>query len=312
MQDDVDQSGFDVVFARGYDRRQVDDYVSRVDVALGEADDRHAADAARLAAVRAASSPRCASGWRRPRRAPPDCPSRPPASGSGWTEMLRLAEQEAEAMRAAAQRRGAGPPAGRAASRCRAETAERTAGLEARERDVASAGEEADRLRRRPSRTPRSCAPRPPRTPPGARRGAAAGRAGWQAARPRPRSWPARSSEAEDRRAQAEEDVGPRARPRPRRGGGHDRRGPPSGARSSPASATPSPPSCSRCATRSPGAVGPLTGRPTPERARQPRITGGDGVTPGVSPGADAAPARPGCRRALDGAPRRAVVARRR
>ncbi|MGI8537471.1 MAG: DivIVA domain-containing protein, partial [Mycobacteriales bacterium] len=43
--------GFDVVRFGGYDRRQVDDYLDRVEVALTEADQRHADDRERLAAL---------------------------------------------------------------------------------------------------------------------------------------------------------------------------------------------------------------------------------------------------------------------
>src|SRR3954470_596458 len=50
LADDDQPSGFDVVL-RGYDRRQVDDYLDRVEAALNDADARHADDAGRLAAL---------------------------------------------------------------------------------------------------------------------------------------------------------------------------------------------------------------------------------------------------------------------
>src|SRR4051794_40739133 len=50
LSDDEQPSGFDVVL-RGYDRRQVDDYLDRVEAALNDADARHAEDAQRLTAL---------------------------------------------------------------------------------------------------------------------------------------------------------------------------------------------------------------------------------------------------------------------
>jgi DivIVA domain-containing protein len=50
LADSGEASGFDVVL-RGYDRRQVDDYLDRVEAALNDADARHAEDAQRLAAL---------------------------------------------------------------------------------------------------------------------------------------------------------------------------------------------------------------------------------------------------------------------
>src|SRR3954471_5752795 len=50
LTDDDQPSGFDVVL-RGYDRRQVDDYLDRVEAALNDADARHADDAGRIAAL---------------------------------------------------------------------------------------------------------------------------------------------------------------------------------------------------------------------------------------------------------------------
>ena len=50
LSDDDQPNGFDVVL-RGYDRRQVDDYLDRVEAALNDADARHAEDTGRLAAL---------------------------------------------------------------------------------------------------------------------------------------------------------------------------------------------------------------------------------------------------------------------
>ena len=50
LQETAETSGFDVVL-RGYDRRQVDDYLDRVEVALTEADERHAQDGERISAL---------------------------------------------------------------------------------------------------------------------------------------------------------------------------------------------------------------------------------------------------------------------
>src|SRR3954463_11957574 len=98
--DDDQPSGFDVVL-RGYDRRQVDDYLDRVEAALNDADARHADDAGRLAALesqvtdmheRLADAERRAAG--RPEPAP--------VAGDRIAAMLRLADEEAAAIRAGA------------------------------------------------------------------------------------------------------------------------------------------------------------------------------------------------------------------
>src|SRR3954452_18461046 len=98
--DDDQPSGFDVVL-RGYDRRQVDDYLDRVEAALNDADARHADDAGRIAALetqftdmhdRLADAERRAAG--RPEPAP--------VAGDRIAAMLRLADEEAAAIRAGA------------------------------------------------------------------------------------------------------------------------------------------------------------------------------------------------------------------
>src|SRR3954471_7583471 len=100
LADDDQPSGFDVVL-RGYDRRQVDDYLDRVEAALNDADARHADDAGRLAALesqvtdmheRLADAERRAGG--RPEPAP--------GAGARMAGMRRLADEEAAAIRAAA------------------------------------------------------------------------------------------------------------------------------------------------------------------------------------------------------------------
>jgi cell division septum initiation protein DivIVA len=126
-------SGFDVVL-RGYDRRQVEDYVERVEVALAEADREHLEDGERLAALSqevAALQVRLADAEQRAAGLPE------PASriGERLATMLRLAEEEAEQIVTQAQERAA------------ASTAERTEDLDRRELDVRSAAAEAEQTR---------------------------------------------------------------------------------------------------------------------------------------------------------------------
>jgi len=131
--DDGETSGFDVVL-RGYDRRQVEDYIHRVELVLADADRLHLEDGERMHAleeelttVRLAlgDAERRASGF-------PD-----PASlvGERLATMLRLAEEEAEEIVADAREKAA------------RSTAERNAELERREKEIATSGEEADRTR---------------------------------------------------------------------------------------------------------------------------------------------------------------------
>ena len=143
--DEPQQSGFDVVFGRGYDRRQVEDYVERVEVALGEADARHAEDAARLAAgekqftqLREQLAEAQARAEGRPE----------PAGrvGERLARMLTLADEEAAEIRARAQAE-AQALVQQARAAMDAEGAARTKALEQRERDIAGAGEQADQLR---------------------------------------------------------------------------------------------------------------------------------------------------------------------
>jgi DivIVA domain-containing protein len=133
LSDEHESSGFDVVL-RGYDRRQVDDYVGRVEVAITDADNRTADALGRATTLeqqaadlqlRLASAERLAEGL-------PD-----PAStiGERLTQMLRLAEQEAEEI------------VGLAQERALASLADRTSALDRREADTAGAAAEADQLR---------------------------------------------------------------------------------------------------------------------------------------------------------------------
>lgn len=133
LSEDHESSGFDVVM-RGYDRHQVDDYVDRVKVAFADADSRHSEAMARIVALehesadlqlRLAVAERAAEGL-------PD-----PAStiGERLTQMLRLAEQEAEEIVAQAR------------DRAQASLADRTVALDLREADIAGAAAEADQMR---------------------------------------------------------------------------------------------------------------------------------------------------------------------
>jgi cell division septum initiation protein DivIVA len=94
MHDAEDAGGFDVVM-RGYDRRQVEDYVERVEVALSDADRLHAEDGQRIAALEqelAALRERLAEAEHRAAGLPE--PSSRVAARAA--EILRLAEEEAE------------------------------------------------------------------------------------------------------------------------------------------------------------------------------------------------------------------------
>jgi DivIVA domain-containing protein len=145
LSDDDQPSGFDVVL-RGYDRRQVDDYLDRVEAALNDADARHAEDAQRLAALesqvidmheRLADAERRAAGR----------PEPPAVAGDRIAAMLRLAEEEAEAVRAAATEE-AERILSEAQQRAGQESAKRTAELDRREHDIATAADEAGATRR--------------------------------------------------------------------------------------------------------------------------------------------------------------------
>jgi cell division septum initiation protein DivIVA len=131
--DEGDGGGFDVVL-RGYDRRQVEDYIHRVELALGDADRMHREDGERITALEdELTSVKLALGEAERRASgQPE-----PASlvGERLATMLRLAEQEAEELVAHAREKAA------------KSMAERTAELERREQEVATAGVAADKLR---------------------------------------------------------------------------------------------------------------------------------------------------------------------
>jgi len=99
--DNGEAAGFDVVL-RGYDRRQVDDYLDRVELALTDADQRHAEDGERLSALQARVQEveeRLTETARRAEGQPE------PASllMGRLAQMLALAESEAATLRASAQ-----------------------------------------------------------------------------------------------------------------------------------------------------------------------------------------------------------------
>lgn len=145
LSDDEQPTGFDVVL-RGYDRRQVDDYLDRVEAALNDADARHAEDAQRLAALESQvvdMHERLADAERRAEGRPEPAP----VAGDRIAAMLRLAEEEAAAIRDAA-RQEAERIVADAQLRAGQETAQRTAELDRREQDIATAVDDAAALRR--------------------------------------------------------------------------------------------------------------------------------------------------------------------
>ena len=128
-----DAGGFDTVL-RGYDKRQVEDYVERVEIALSEADRQHAEDGQRLAALeqeivalrdRLADAEHRAAGL-------PEPSSRVAARAA---EMLRLAEEEADQI------------VEQARSRAETANADRAADLDRRVEELAAAQAEADSAR---------------------------------------------------------------------------------------------------------------------------------------------------------------------
>jgi DivIVA domain-containing protein len=134
--------GFDVVRFGGYDRRQVDDYLDRIDEHINGLDARHAHDTARITALqgeleelreRLDDAEGRASGQ-------PEPASRLTAR---LAEMLRLAEEEAAAIRAAAS-----GEAERTMTSAHQQAAQAnrdvTAALELREREVLKRAEQAE------------------------------------------------------------------------------------------------------------------------------------------------------------------------
>lgn len=133
LSDEQEAAGFDVVL-RGYDRRQVEDYVERVEIALADAERQHAEDGERLTVVEhemSALQSRLVEAEQRAAGLPE------PASriGERLTTMLRLAEEEAEQLVTQARERAA------------ASMSERTADLDRREEAVRRASGDADQAR---------------------------------------------------------------------------------------------------------------------------------------------------------------------
>ena len=140
MEDDLvtppeeqETSGFDVVL-RGYDRRQVEDYVERVEIALAGADRQHADDGERLAALETQVLSLQSAVSEAEQRA-----AGLPEPASRLTErlatMVRLAEEEAEQIVEQAREQ---------ASRT---MSERTVELDRREADIAGAAGVAEQTR---------------------------------------------------------------------------------------------------------------------------------------------------------------------
>ena len=136
--------GFAVVRFGGYDKRQVDDYADRVEVALTEFDQRHASDLEQLNAMRAELQQLQQRLSEAERRA-----SGEPEAASVLTgrlaQMLALAEQEAAAIRASAADE-ADRVATAAKQQAARESSEVMADLQRRERELAKATEAASSL----------------------------------------------------------------------------------------------------------------------------------------------------------------------
>jgi cell division septum initiation protein DivIVA len=133
LDEQQDGGGFDVVL-RGYDRRQVEDYIHRVELALGEADRNHREDFERITELEAdllSARSQLADAERR-LEGRPEAPS---AVGERIASLLRLAEEEADEIVAQARERAA------------KSTSERNAELDAREARIVGAAAEADRVR---------------------------------------------------------------------------------------------------------------------------------------------------------------------
>ena len=140
-------AGFDVVL-RGYDRRQVDEYLDRVDVALNDADTRHAEDGERMTALQVEAEQVQEQLAEAERRAD----GRPEAASvltGAMAQMLALAEAEAARLRSEAQvevealHTQAGAEATRlveqAKQQAARESSEQSARLQTREREIAKA-----------------------------------------------------------------------------------------------------------------------------------------------------------------------------
>ena len=133
MDDSGEGGGFDVVL-RGYDRRQVEDYIHRVELALGDADRMHREDGERITALEDELTTAKLALGELERRAS-GLPEPASLVGERLATMLRLAEEEAEELVTHAREKAA------------KSTAEREAELSRREAEIATSGEAADRLR---------------------------------------------------------------------------------------------------------------------------------------------------------------------
>jgi DivIVA domain-containing protein len=160
--DDAQSGGFRHVL-RGYDPKQVEDYLDRVEVALNEGDERHAEDLRRIAALeqqvgeltgRLTEAERRAAG--RPQTAS--------ALGERMAAMLKLAEEEAAAIRGSAQQE-AQSVVQTAKQQAEAESVERTRDLEKREREVQTAQREAESARLDAQKDAEALRTRPPARP---------------------------------------------------------------------------------------------------------------------------------------------------
>ncbi|MCU1603423.1 MAG: hypothetical protein JWO22_4132, partial [Frankiales bacterium] len=133
LHDEEDTGGFDTAL-RGYDKRQVEDYVERVEVALSDADRQHIEDGERMAALElelAALRDRLADAEQRAAGLPE--PSSRIAARAA--EILRLAEEEADQI------------VGQARERAETAVADRTVELDRRAQELAATQAEADSAR---------------------------------------------------------------------------------------------------------------------------------------------------------------------
>lgn len=135
---------FDTVM-RGYSKVQVEDYLDRVEIALSEADTRHAEDAKRFAAYDAEMSALTERLTLAERRAAGQPEAASVLTGR-LSEMLALAEREAEEIRRAATE-DADRTLADVRHRGELDSAERVKDLEGREKEAAEALSRIDALR---------------------------------------------------------------------------------------------------------------------------------------------------------------------
>jgi DivIVA domain-containing protein len=140
--DETDAGNFDTAI-RGYNKDQVDDYLDRVERALTEADELHAADTRRFQAYEQQLQELQEQLGQAQQRAEGQ-PEPISLVGERLATMLRLAEEETAELRATAQAE-ADRIVGDARRTAEREHAERLAAVGEREQQIASAGEQADR-----------------------------------------------------------------------------------------------------------------------------------------------------------------------